>query len=70
MDKEEIRILSNVEIAGNLTLTLFFGVGSYLAGTAFIRRNDEDTEYTKNVKLSKSMKTMLLLFYKGDKVEM
>ncbi len=41
-----------------------------MAGTAFIRRNDEDTEYTKNVKLSKLIKTLLLLFYKGDKVEM
>jgi hypothetical protein len=62
--------LTNTEIAGNLTLTLVFSGGFYLVGTAFIRRNDEDTEYTKNVKLSKSIKTLLLLFYKGDKVEM
>jgi membrane protein YdbS with pleckstrin-like domain len=41
-----------------------------LVGTAFIRRNNEDTEYTKNFKLTKPLKVMLLLFYKGDKVEM
>jgi hypothetical protein len=67
--REGIEIL-HVDIAGNLTLVLFFSGGFYVVGTAFIRRNDEDTEYTKNVKLSKSMKAMLLLFYKGDKVEM
>jgi hypothetical protein len=65
-----LNILTNGDITANLLIILFFSGGFYLVGTAFIRRNDEDTEYTKNVKLSKSMKTMLLLFYEGDKVEM
>jgi hypothetical protein len=62
--------LTHTNIIGNLLIVLLYSGGTYLAGTAFIRRNDEDTEYTKNFRLSKRLKTMLLLFYRGDKVEM
>lgn len=62
--------MTHVDIVGNLSIVLFYSLGFLLAGTAFIRRSDEDTEYTKNVKLSKLAKTLLLLSYKGDKIEM
>jgi hypothetical protein len=59
------------DILVNILVIFILSGFAFWEGLVYIRKNDEDTEYTKNVRLSKKAKIGLcLFFYKEDIVEM
>lgn len=55
----------------NFIVVIILHVAIYMGSLAWIRGNKVDTEYTKNIRLNRTQKIILgLFFYKEDKFEM
>lgn len=63
-------ILPLDDIVINYIGVLILFIVMYILSISAIRKNNEDTEYTKNIKLSRYKKILLgFFFYKREKVE-